>query len=259
MGAIAFGGAVMAFATGLAALTAPGTAPAGDGERVTTGPGPGGPVTEVLSADQSIVSGTLTRIMGGQIDAPPLLLPLTMTVARGGGTKADFSGGSVAGKKATISWDGGRPLPLGGQGSIDLNGPIDVEIDAGGARWALDGGARLLTPGSYAFGSTVAVSLAAGGLGSPRDGARLDVPAGATASVQTRGGVHVTTPPASLKINGPGKLVLEGALSVSTRDGVRQATKLTFGPGAFELNLEPQAGGYRIERVFLQGPTTVDG
>ncbi len=52
--------------------------------------------------------------------------------------------------------------------------------------------------------------------------------------------------------------MLEGALEVTTRDGMRQATKITFGPGAFELNLQPEAGGYRIERALLQGPMTVD-
>jgi len=258
MAAVAFVAAIMTFAVGLAALTEPGTAPVGGGERVTTGPGPESTVTEVLAADQSVVSGNLTKLVGTKVQAPPLVLPLTMTVPRGGGTKADFSGGTVGGKNATISWDGGRPLPLKGQGSIDFNGPIDVEMDAGGARWPLDGGARVLTPGSYSFGATVAVSVAQGGLGTPRDSARLEVPNGATASVLTRGGVQVATPAAAIKITGPGKLVLEGTLQITTRDGVRQASKLTFGPGAFELNLEPQAGGYQIERVFLQGPTTVE-
>ncbi len=44
-----------------------------------------------------------------------------------------------------------------------------------------------------------------------------------------------------------------------TRDGVRQATKVSFGPGAFELDVEPQPGGYRVTRSLLQGPTVLDG
>ena len=259
MGAVAFAAAVMTFAVGLAAITEPNEPPVGRGDRLTTESAPPTSVIDVLAADQSNVTGTLTKGVGMKVDAPPLVLPLTLTVSRGGGTKADFSGGTVAGKKATISWDGGRPLPIRGQGSIDFNGPVDVELGPRGASWLLDGGARVLTPGSYAFGSTVAVSSLNDDLGAPRDGARLDVPAGAAASVQTRSGVRVSTPAAPISLKGPGQLVLEGAMEVTTRDGVRQASKITFGPGAFELNLVPQAGGYRIERAFLQGPTTLDG
>lgn len=261
MAAVAFAAGVMTFAVGLAALTAPNAPPVGRDEQVTAGPAPGSGTTvvEVLAADQSEVTGTLTKVVATKVEAPPLALPLTLTVARGGGTKADFSGGTVGGAKATVSWDGGRPLPLRGQGSIDLNGPVDVELGPKGGSWLLDGGARLLTPGSYAFGSTVAVSSVNATLGAPRDGVRLEVPAGATASMQTRGGVRVTTPPATLGLKGPGSLVLEGTFQVTTRDGVRAASKITFGPGAFELTVQPQEGGYRIERAFLQGPTTVDG
>jgi len=259
MAAVAFGAAVMTFAVGLAALTDPGEPPVGPGDQVTAGPGPATTIVEVLAGDQSNVTGTLTKVVGTKVEAPPLVIPLTLTVGRGGGTKADFSGGTVAGKKSTISWDGGRPLPLRGQGSIDLNGPVDVELGPTGASWLLDGGARLLTPGSYSFGTTVAVSSVNATLGAPKDGARLDVPPGATASVQTRDGVRAATPAAPISLKGPGQLVLEGVFAVTTRDGVRQASKITFGPGAFELTLQPQAGGYRIERAFLQGPTTLDG
>jgi len=257
---LAFVAAVLTFAFGLAALIGP--APAGDGERVTTGPGPTATGTqgEVLAADQVEVSGTVTRLVGIKVEAPPLALPLTLTVAqRGGGTKADFSGGAVAGKNATVSWDGGRPLPLTGQGSIDLNGPVNVELTGAGASWALDGGSRLLTPGTYSFGATVAVTAVNGGLGIPKENARLDVPPGAAASLLTGDDVRTTTPAAAIKLRGPGQLVLEGTLDVRSRDGMRQAGKITFGPGAFELDLEPQPGGYRLGRALLQGPMTVDG
>lgn len=260
MGAVAFGAAVMTFAVGLAALTAPGAPPVGQGDQVTAGPAPATTVVEVLAPDQSEVTGTLTKLVGKNVAAPALALPLTLTVGRGGGgTKADFSGGTVAGKRSTVSWDGGRPLPLRGQGSIDLNGPVDVELTARGASWLLDGGARLLTPGSYSFGSTVAVSSVNATLGAPKDGVRFEVPQGTPASVQTRGGVRVTTPPAPISLTGPGQLVLEGTFQVTTKDGVRSGSKITFGPGAFELTLQPEAGGYRIERAFLQGPTNVEG
>jgi len=254
---LAFVAAVLTVGFGLATVV--GTESAGDGGRLKTGPAPSAQKTEVLAADQSVITGTLTKLVGTKVSvAPALALPLTLTVARGGGTKADFSGGAVGGKNATLSWDGGRPLPISGQGSIDLNGPINFEVAPTGITWALDGVSRLLTPGSYTFGATVAVTPLKGGLGTPKEGARLDVPAGAAASLQTRGDVRVTTPPAALSLQGPGELVLEGALDVRTRDGVRPARKITFGPGAFDLSLEPQPGGFRVTKALLQGPTAAE-
>lgn len=257
MAALAFVAAVMTFAVGLAALTSPGVAP--DEERVTTGPGPTRPDGEVLAPDQAMLSGTVTKVVGTKVEAPALPLPLTLTVMRGGGTKAEFSGGTVGGKKAAVTWDGGRPLRLTGPGSIDLNGPVDLELTGKGASYALDGQSRLLTPATYAFGATVAVIPTNGTLGAPKDGARLEVSPGVPASLLTNGGVRVATAPAPLALRGPGRLVLEGALQITTRDGARQAAKLTYGPGAFELDLVPDGGGYRIDRALLQGPMTVDG
>jgi hypothetical protein len=256
--ALAFLAAVLTFGFGLAALTGP--APSSAGDRLKTGPDPTvAQDGEVLAADQSVITGTITKLVGTKVEAPPLPLPLTLTVVPGKGTKAEISGGSVAGKNAAITWDGGRPLPLRGQGSIDLNGAVNVEVTPAGASWSLDGGSRLLTPGSYTFGATVAVSPVNGGLGSPKEGAKLDVPPGATASLLTNSDVRTSTPPGSLTLKGPGQLVLEGALDVRTRSGVRQAKKVTFGPGAFEVNLESQPDGFHLGRALLQGPTTVDG
>lgn len=255
---LAFVAAVLAFAFGLAALTGP--TPADDGQRLTTGPGPRTTAAagDVLSADQSVVSGTITRVVGIKVVAPSLPLPLTLTVVRGGGTKAEIAGGAVAGKNATITWDGGRPLPLRGRGSIDLNGPVNVEVTAAGASWAMDGGARLLTPGTYNLGATVAIIPLKGGLGTPKDGARLDVPPGAAASLSTNGDVRTTTPRGAVSLRGPGQLVLEGTFEVRTRDGIRQARRVTFGPGAFELDLQPAASGYQVDGALLQGPMVVE-
>jgi len=196
--AVAFVAAVLTFAFGLAAVTGPGQA--GDGSTASTQAGPRttGALGEVLAADQAVVSGTVTSLVGTNIDAPALVLPVTLTVERGGGTKADFSGGTVAGKPATLSWDGGRPLTLSGQGSLDFNGPVNVEVTAAGATWSLDGSSRLLTAGTYIFGATVAVSLATNALGAPKDGARFDVAPGAAASLSTKGDVRITTAPAAL-------------------------------------------------------------
>jgi len=182
-----------------------------------------------------------------------------LTVVRGGGTKAEFSGGTVGGKPATLSWDGGRPLPLNGQGSLDFNGPVNVAVTAAGASWSLDGSSRLLTPGTYTFGATVAVSLATNALGQPKDGARLDVAPGAAASVSTKGDVRIATGQAPLTLKGPGKLTLEGTFDVRTKSGTRQARRINFGTGAFQIDLQPQPGGFRVDGAILQGPMTVEG
>lgn len=257
-GALAFAAAVLTFAFGLAFFLGP--APAGDGGPATSGPQTTQSQGEVLAADQSDVTGLLTKLVGTKVsDVPRLPLPLTLTVARGGGTKAEFAGGSVGGKNATVAWDGGRPLPISGQGSIDLNGPVNVELNPDGASWALDGDSRLLTPGTYNLGAAVAVIPLNSVLGAPRERVKIDIPQGAAASLKTNGDVRTVTKAAPLVLKGPGQLVLQGTFEVRTREGVRTAQKITFGPGAFELDVVPEAGGYRINRAFLQGPTTFDG
>jgi hypothetical protein len=257
-GALAFAAAVLTFAFGLAFILGP--SPAGDGSSPGgTRPGTTQPVGEVLATDQWVITGTLSKLVGTKVsEAPRLPLPLTLTVARGGGTKAEFAGGAVAGKNATIAWDGGRPLPISGEGSVDLNGPINVELDAQGATWALDGDSRLLTPGTYNLNAGVAVIPLNTTFGVARERATLSIPQGAAASLKTNGDVRTVTKPAPLLLKGPGQLVLEGSFEVRGRDGVKPATKLTFGPGAFELDIAPDAGGYRINQAFLQGPTTID-
>lgn len=257
--ALAFVAAVLTFGFGLAFLLGPSPAGDGGGGDVAAGPRTTQAEGEVLGADQSVITGTLTRLVGTRVsEAPRLPLPLTLTVAPGRGTKAEFAGGAVDGKNATIAWDGGRPLPISGEGSIDLNGPVNVELKPNGTTWALDGDSRLLTPGTYNLGAAVAVVPLNTTFGKPRERARLDIPQGAAASLKTNGDVRTTTKPAPLVLRGPGQLVLEGTFEVRNREGTRAAQKITFGPGAFELDIAPEGGGYKINRAFLQGSTTID-
>jgi hypothetical protein len=243
-GGLAFGAAVAAFAFGLAA--------AGDGDapRVATG-------ERALDADQAEVKGTVTRVVGTQVAGSVLQLPLTMNVVRGGGTKATFTGGTVGGKPQVVAWDGGRPLPVTGAGSLDLAGAADVEITSAGATWTLDGVPRVLTSGTYRFGATVAVG--AEGLAAPKDGVTLAVPS--TASLVTHGGVTVATARAAIDLGGPGGLLLEGELAVRTSKGTNAAGSIRFGPGSFTLSLAPQpdGGGYTITGSLLQGTVTEGG
>jgi hypothetical protein len=246
---MAFVAAIGAFAFGLAAA-GDRKAPVDAGDQVATGDRP-------LDADQTEVRGTVTRVVGTKIAGPVLALPLTLNVVRGGGTKATFSGGTVGGKPASALWDGGRPLPLTGAGSIDFAGPADVEVTAASSTWVVDGFARVLTKGTYAFGATVAVGTS--GLATPQDGVTMVVPA--TGSLATKGGVTIAVPAGSPVLGGPGNLLLEGDLTLRTASGTSHAGSLRFGPGEFELSLlpRPEGGGFTISRAFLQGAITAGG
>jgi hypothetical protein len=248
-GGMAFLAAIGAFAFGLAAVgdrNATGEAV----DRVSTGERP-------LDPDQTEVRGTVTRVVGMQVAGPVLALPLTLNVVRGGGTKATFSGGTIGGKPASALWDGGRPLPITGAGSIDLAGPADVEVTSATTTWTLDGFARVLTKGTYAFGATVAVGTS--GLATPQDGVTMAVPA--MGSLATKGVVTVAVPPGQPALGGPGSLLLEGDLTLRTASGTTRGGSLRFGPGPFELTLlpRPDGGGFTISKGLLQGPTTVGG
>ena len=219
-----------------------------------TGTTAGGPQV-VPAADQAFVTGTLTKVVGDDVDGPKIPTPFTLTVPeRGGGTKAEFTGGLVQGQAKAVLWDGGRPLPVTGQGALDL-GPAHVEIGPSGITWRLDGSLRALDPGRYALGANVAVGQQ--GLATPQDGVTVVVGPGLQAAVRTSGGVTVTLPPAPLTLTGPGRLVLTGDLRVQTPTATKAAHTVEFGPGAFEFRATPIAGGWRIDHLVVQGAFTV--
>jgi len=213
--------------------------------------------TRPLEGDQAEVIGTVTRVVGTQVAGPVLSLPVSLSVTRGGGTKATITGGRVGGRDQTVAWDGGRPLPISGMGSLDLAGPADVEVSAIGTAWLLDESARTLTTGNYRLGATVAVGST--GLASPQDGVTVAV--SGTAALSTKGGVRAVIARARTTLSGPGRLVLEGDLTLRTRAGTTPTGLVRFGPGPFELTLEPrpEGGGYTVSRALLQGPVTAGG
>jgi hypothetical protein len=241
---------VAAAAAALAAASVAGVATV-DGD--TAAPAP--PTTTTLrgrplAPDQVEIRGVASKVTGTEVAGPVLALPLTLTVVRGGGTKATFGGGTVGGKVANVVWDGGRPLPLSGTGGIDLAGPADVDVTAAGTGWHLDGAPRGLQPGTYRMGATVAVGRS--GLGEPRDGVEYAVVT--PGSVTTGGGVTITVPPGAVTLRGPGSLVIEGDLTVRTSAGARPAATVRFGPGPFELSLSPRPDGrLDVTSSLLQG------
>jgi hypothetical protein len=202
----------------------------------------------VLLPDQAIVDGTLTAAHVVDAVAPALPLPVTITIPERG-----HGGLRIETGRGTIAWDGGQPLPLTGTGTIDL-GPAMLDIDSGGITWHLDGAPRLLTPGRYVAGSTVAVGTS--GLARPEERATFTVDPGATASMVTAGDARIRTTTIALSLTGPGDMTLSGFLSVHTAGATRAGHRVTFGRGAFEVRLTPTVGGVTIT-ALLQGPISV--
>lgn len=185
----------------------------------------------VLPAGQAEVTGTYTSIRGTDVVGPPV----SPVLLEHGTATIDNAGEAIV-------WDGGRPFALTG-GGLDL-GPTTVTIDHQGARWSIDG-PRALLPGHYELRTPVAVGR--GGLATPRDA--YDFTAGDDAVLDAPGGV-LTTTFATLRLTGPGSLVLDGRFTVRTRAGRRAASHLEFGPGPLEVDLSADGS----LRATLQGP-----
>jgi hypothetical protein len=203
----------------------------------------------VLPPGQAKVTGEATAIAADANVVPVIPVPLTIDVAARGEGGATIEGALVDGESTTIVWDGGRPLQLGGgPGGVDP-GPAHVEGTQGRLALLLDGDARGFAPARYRIATTVAVG--ARGLATPRDAVVFD--ANAATTMRTRGGARVVLPKRAVDFEGPGAVSMEGRFTVETRDGIRTASRLVFGPGAFILHLDPVAAGWTVTAT-LQGP-----
>ncbi|HEX2193167.1 MAG TPA: hypothetical protein VHH09_08230 [Acidimicrobiales bacterium] len=212
----------------------------GGGDAVVPGPG------------QTFVTGAIERFQAEDAVAPtPLGTPFTLSALERGAGGATIENALVGGRRSTISWGTGTPLPISGGGGLDL-GPVAVEVDAGGVTWRLDGAARTFVPGAYRAGAPVAVGSA--GLAAPREA--VDFQAGPDTVFSSHGGVVARLDRRPVQLEGPGKISVSGRLEVRTAKGVRAATTVNFGPGPFTATLSPTASGYTIESV-LQGPVNV--
>jgi hypothetical protein len=216
------------------------------------------PVTRVVTEPRSgqvLVTGTLTRLLAEHVDAPAIPTPFTIEAAERGVTRAVINGGKVEGQAATISWDGGRPLPITGDGRLELS-PAPLTADAGGFTWALEGAARRFAPGSYRCNFTVAVGRE--GIASPREGG-VAFTAGETTLLQvTHGGAFIHQPPAEVTFEAAESAgaILEGTLTARTTEGEAEVGAIRFGPGLYKIHLTPTAGGYQVD-ALLQGPFEV--
>jgi hypothetical protein len=208
-------------------------------------------VVEVPRPGQSIVSGTLTRLVAKDAAGDAIPAPFTIQPGQVGVSRAVIGNVLVDGKPSTIAWDGGRPLPITGTGALEL-GTTQVTVDPAGVTWALEGSARALRPGAYRANFTVAVGSA--GVANVRDNVAFT--AGNDAALEVRKGTaFVRLPAAPLHVRAvqPTMATLEGDLTVQTTAGDHKSRRVTFGPGLYDVTLTPVAGGYTL-RAILQGP-----
>jgi hypothetical protein len=192
---------------------------------------------EVLPDDQAEVGGTITSFVAVDAVGAPLAMPLELET----GT-ATIEGATVDGDRSTIVWDGGRPFRLSGTGALDL-GPTRVELGGGdgAVTWHIDG-LRILSAGDYHLDTPVAVGT--GGLARPADA--VDLVAGDETTIETPSGTAVVRG-LPVHLEGPGTFEAEGRFTIRTSDGTVEATRLTFGPGPFVVDV---ADGGAFTGVF---------
>ncbi len=205
----------------------------------------------VPGVGQEFVTGTVTRFQADDAEpSQPLASPFTLVAAERGTANATIEDALVSGKRTTISWSSGTPLPITGEGGLEL-GPVHVEVDRSGVTWRLDG-TRNFIPGNYQVGAAVAVGTA--GIADSRESVSFE--ADDQTVLVASGGVTVKVDPQTVDLSGPGKISVSGALKVQTADDTRDAKAVTFGPGPFTATLAPGSASAITLKSVLQGAVT---
>lgn len=201
---------------------------------------------------QIFVKGTLTKLTAEGAQSAAVPAPFTLSATERGVGKATIENALVDGKRTSIVWSSGTPLPITGTGgSIELSG-AKVEIDASGAAtWTVDGSPRALKPGTYRAGAPVAVGTT--GVGTARDAVAFT--ADARTMISAQGGVILKVNAARLELKGPGKVSGTGQLQVRDENSLKPAAGFQFGEGPYTVTLTPVEGRVDLDAV-LQGPLT---
>ena len=199
---------------------------------------------------QAFVKGTVDTLTAEGAQGAALVAPFTLIAVERGVGKATIENALVDGKRTSIAWGGGTPLPITGSGGLDLSG-TRVVVDATGASYAVDGAARALKPGTYRAGASVAVGV--GGLATPRDS--VSFTADARTVISAQGAVVVKVAPARIELTGPGKVTARGQLQVRDSTSTRPAAGIQFGEGPYTVTVTPGPARLELDTV-LQGPLT---
>jgi len=202
---------------------------------------------------QAFVKGTVTKLTAEGAQGPPISTPFTLNAVERGVGRATIENALVDGKRTSIVWGGGTPLPITGDGgSVDVSGS-KVDIDGSGtATWVVDGGGRALKPGTYRAGAPVAVG-GGGAVATARDAVAFT--ADARTALVTSNGVVIKVAPARLELKGPGKVTAAGQVQIRDETSLKPAAGFQFGEGPYTITLTPNAGKVDLDAV-LQGTLT---
>jgi hypothetical protein len=209
------------------------------------------PVTRIVpAAGQSFVTGEIDFLSADDTQTAPIPVPFTLTSVDRGTGKGTIENALVDGKRTTIFWGGGTPLPLSGEGGgVDVTGAV-VEVAPGALTWTISGGRKLL-PGSYFAGAPVAVG--ATGLAASRDS--VSFTADDRTVLNTSGGVAIELEAHRLEVTGPGRVSAKGKLTVTDTSGSRSASAIDFAAGPYKVIVTLQ-GSKLVLDATLQGTLT---
>jgi hypothetical protein len=204
-------------------------------------------VQVVPAAGQAFVTGTLDTLAADNAQIEPLPTPLTIRGERGV-SRVTIDKALMGGKRVTINWDGGTPMPLSGAGGgIDF-GTAHVEVSGDGIVYSLDGAPRTFVAGTYSIGTSVAVGTS--GVATPRDG--VSFTADAQTVLVSKGNPNVKVDLHKIDLLGPGKLQASGKLKVQFPDRSVSATTVSFGEGPYRVTVDPAGTGVKVDAI-LQG------
>ncbi|MGI8664017.1 MAG: hypothetical protein ACR2LQ_12535 [Acidimicrobiales bacterium] len=212
----------------------------------------------IPSADQVVVVGVVSNAHIESALLDPLLVPLTITTPeRGLSASGTFTGVTIDGAESSIHWDAGTPLQLGSAGETVGSlavGAVTLDADASNMVVSFpDDEPQGISPDSFKINSPVAVA-AGSGLSTARDNAAFE--ATPTATVTFTGGASTTFATKALTARGPGKVVLNGSLTLVRPDRSQsKITSITLDKGPFTLSFTPDVNGLKIQAT-LQGTVT---
>lgn len=204
-------------------------------------------VAVVPAAGQAFVTGTLDRLAADNAQVEPLATPLTITGERGV-ANITIDKALVGGKRVTINWNGGTPMPISGGGALDL-GATHVEVSGDGIVYSLDGAARTFAAGTYSIGTSVGVG--ATGIATPQD--RVTFTADAQTVLTSKGNPVIKTDVGKVDLLGPGKLRASGKLKVQYPDRSVSSSLVTFGDGPYRVTVDTEGSAVKLDAI-LQGP-----
>ena len=200
---------------------------------------------------QFFVRGNVERLVAEGAQSGDIAAPFTLSAVERGVGKATIENALVDGRRTSIVWGGGTPLPITGAGGVIDLGGAKVEVDVTGATWTVDGSARSLKPGAYRAGAPVAVGV--GGLATPRDAVAFT--ADARTVISAHGGVVVKVAPGPIEVTGPGKVIATGQLRVRDQTSLNPAGGIQFSEGPYTVKVTPVDGRLELDAV-LQGTLT---